>query len=149
MLEVTGNLWTYGNAEAVRCITTNGFVKNNGLAVMGRGCALEAAKKFPSLPRLLAAHLRQNGNVLGEFDLSAPDPVRIITFPVKHIWVEPADPVLIQRSAEALSVLAIKESSSLFILPRPGCGNGQLTWVDVRPLLKFLPDNVLVITNHG
>ena len=29
-----------------------------------------------------------------------------------------------------------------------GCGNGQLTWEEVRPLLEGLPDNVLVISKE-
>lgn len=35
MIEVKGNLWTY--PAEVRVITTNGFVKKNGEAVMGIG----------------------------------------------------------------------------------------------------------------
>lgn len=32
------------------------------------------------------------------------------------------------------------------VLPRPGCGNGRLTWEQVKPVIKFLPDNVWVIS---
>jgi len=48
------NLWEYP-ADA-RVITTNGFVKNNGEAVMGRGCAREAARKYPRLPLFWGIH---------------------------------------------------------------------------------------------
>ncbi len=148
MLVAGGNLWTYRSDEnPVICITTNGFVKNNGEAVMGRGCALEASRKFPSLPRLLGLHLKENGNTVAEFLLRAPDPVTVITFPVKHIWSEAADPKLIAKSAAELGKLARLRPNKIFLLPRPGCGNGQLKWEDVKPLLAGLPDNVLVITN--
>ena len=32
-----------------------------------------------------------------------------------------------------------------FIMPRPGCGEGRLTWEQVRPLLVDLPDNCYVV----
>lgn len=40
--EVVGNMWAIP-ADAY-CITTNGFVKKNGEAVMGAGCAKEARR---------------------------------------------------------------------------------------------------------
>ncbi len=162
MIEVYGDLWSYGGRALVRCITTNGMVKRDGTSVMGRGCAREAAKRWPELPKLLGDSIRQHGNVLRAFsdlgvdrtlaDLGKISSLNfggtIIAFPVKHHWKEPADPLLIRASAERLERLARKYPEHVFLLPRPGCGNGQLKWEDVRPLLEFLPDNVCVITNE-
>ena len=69
----------------------------------------------------------------------------LLTFPVKHNWWQPADLDLIAKSAEALEYMALSKPDTSFLLPRPGCGNGKLTWAEVRPVIKFLPDNVLVI----
>lgn len=64
MLEVKGDLWSFeSTGPAVRCITTNATVKKNGTCVMGRGCAREAAMKWPALPKMLGDHLRAHGNV--------------------------------------------------------------------------------------
>lgn len=38
--------------NGIPVITTNLFVKKNGEAVMGRGIALEAIKRFPELPKI-------------------------------------------------------------------------------------------------
>lgn len=152
MIEVFGDLWSFTHDQPIiRCITTNGMVKRDGTCVMGRGCAREAAKRFPELPKLLGDSIRQHGNVLRLFPhLGADDDIQtLITFPVKHHWKEPADPLLIVASAETLARLARKYPKIVFLLPRPGCGNGQLKWEDVKPLLEFLPDNVLVITNEA
>lgn len=54
------DLFTYQCDAA--CITTNGFIKANGEAVMGRGCALEAAQAFPNVPKLLGALITSKGN---------------------------------------------------------------------------------------
>lgn len=139
MREITGNLWDHNNVNSVICITTNGFVKKNGEAVMGRGCAYEATQRIPCIAGRLGIHLRMNGNV----------PVwltsGLVTFPVKHNWYEDADPELIRKSAAWLRGEALNLGQKWFVLPRPGCGNGKLKWEDVRPLLVTLPDNVLVI----
>lgn len=152
MIEVFGDLWTYtplkdGAAQPIiRCITTNGMVKRDGTCVMGRGCAREAAKKWPLLPHMIGSHIRESGNVVGSF-IPRGGPF-LLSFPVKHKWMEPADPDLISKSAQDLEYLARQDPGIIYLLPRPGCGNGQLAWKDVRPLLEFLPDNVLVITNE-
>jgi hypothetical protein len=143
MRESTGNLWTFGEDTGKtiwRVITTNGFVKRNGCAVMGRGCAREAAQRYPGIDQTLGSLLREHGNqvlILG---------ARIVSFPVKHNWWEDADPALIAQSALDLGDLARKFPDDLFVMPRPGCGNGRLSWTHVRPLLGDLPDNVVAIT---
>ena len=138
MIEAKGNLWGY--PADWRCITTNGFIKNDGTAVMGRGCALEAKKKYPQLPKILAQHIKDFGNVLGViFDL------HLITFPVKHNWWEKADLNLIQKSTDSLSEWIYNHKSEVIVMPKPGCGNGNLNWKDVKPIVSYLPDNVVII----
>lgn len=139
MIEVKGNLWDY--PADWRVITTNGFVKKNGECVMGRGCAFEAKKKFPELAKELGWRIKEGGNTPYRFTKWG-----LITFPVKHNWWEKADLELIKQSAEILNIDATNHPDMQIVMPRPGCGNGQLKWEDVKPLLEFLPDNVKVIT---
>ncbi|VVB51706.1 Uncharacterised protein [uncultured archaeon] len=142
MKEIVGNLWRYyGRPNIVICITTNCFVKRDGSAVMGRGGAAEARSYVPGIAKMLGDHIRTNGELAG---FLTP---QVIAFPVKHVWYEKADLELIRSSAHWLGQIAAKRSqSNLFILPRPGCGNGHLSYSDVRPILvDLLPDNVYVI----
>ena len=142
MIEIIGNLWDfYEVPNRIICITTNGTVKKNGCCVMGRGCASEAAKRIPQLAYLVGQGIKQAGNVMLRF----PE-LKLFTFPVKHNWWEQADLELIRDSARSLEYWAKEEPYTTFILPRPGCGNGKLKWKDVKPVIKFLPDNVEVIT---
>lgn len=140
MIEARGNLWTH--PADLRVITTNGFVKNNGAAVMGRGCALEATQRHPGIENVLGARLRASGN---HVHLLGPG---LASMPVKHHWRQDADPTLIVRSATELVALADKHSNyQRIVLPRPGCGNGRLRWNDIRPLLEgILDDRFTVIT---
>lgn len=133
MFEQRGNLWSYHNEGHWICITTNGFVKKNGECVMGRGCAKEAAERYPELPKLLGQQIKKLGNQLILF----PE-MRIITFPVKHNWWEEADPDLIRSSCKELVQLVIAGWSDYerVYLPRPGVGNGKLDWdTVVKPIL--------------
>lgn len=138
MIEVTGNLWDY--PADVRIITTNASINSRGECVMGRGCAKEAKTRYPELPKLLAAALKQEGNHPYAFRLGTDT---LITFPVKHQWFEHADLLLIRTSV--LQLKRMLDPSITYVMPRPGCGNGKREWCEVRHLLADLPDNVHVI----
>lgn len=148
MIEVTGDLWTY--PADVRVITTNGFVKKNGEAVMGAGCAKEATKLYAGIATLLGKLLKDKGNhvhILRYGDFFPKDV--LVSFPVKHNWFENADLELIERSAQELVALAGNYAhTTVFVIPRPGCGNGKRDWeTEVRPILeKYFDDRFHVIT---
>lgn len=128
------DLWTQGK---IICITTNGDVRKDGLAVMGRGVALQATRRIAGIQQALGQSLKTHGNVLRYF----PEK-KIIIFPVKHHWNERADLKLIGESCDALHGLcaALDNSICPVYLPKPGCGNGGLDWTDVRPIVKPLVD---------
>jgi hypothetical protein len=146
MIEVRGNLWSY---EAdVRVITTNGFVRKDGRCVMGRGCAFEATQRQPGIDKALGDLIKKHGNHVFRLTTTRPS---IWSMPVKHHWRQKADIELIRRSAhelvEALRYDDVWPFDGVCVLPRPGCGNGQLNWADVRPVLEqILDDKFHVIT---
>jgi hypothetical protein len=139
--EAFGDLWEF---DGIIAITTNGFVKRDRTCVMGRGCAREAAVRFPELPRKLASRISAEGNHVFHFPEHG-----LITFPVKHNWWEAADLGLIQRSAsELLKIIEVKKIKEAVYLPRPGCGNGRLNWEDVKKILSPIlkPDQFHIVT---
>ncbi len=100
--------------------------------MMGRGCARQAAARFPELPYQLGTKISVQGNHVFNF----PEYV-LITFPVKHNWWEAADLDLIDRSArELLRIIEVKKIKEAIYIPRPGCGNGKLRWEDVKKILS-------------
>lgn len=142
------------------CIPTNGVVKLNGDAVMGRGCAKRAAITYPDLPVLLGRLLERLGNHVHMIIINPK--TTFVTFPVKPVWALcakdksnvitymqskshvgatvpgwacKADLALIEQSAKELKDLTTKQKWSYVVLPRPGCGNGELDWKDVKPIL--------------
>lgn len=124
MIEITGNLFNVETDWLV--ITTNGFVKNNGRAVMGRGCALEAKTKIPDIDLRLGQCITAYGNTVHK--LTKWEGKWIIAFPVKHHWIQDADMNLIMDSAYRLKDLWYLNDKPIVTLPRPGCGNGRLDW---------------------
>lgn len=148
MLEHKGDLWQmFGHPGHRIAISTNGFVKKNGEAVMGRGCAKQAKQLFPQVPYLLGSYIKTNGNVPGYliFKDSHPAEDRLMILPVKHNWWERADLGLVRSSIAFLAYEAGKWPEWTLHVPRLGCGNGKLDWEsEVRPLMQDLPSNVVV-----
>jgi len=142
MREHTGNLWVYP-ADA-HVITTNGFIKKDGRAVLGAGVAKQAVGRFPSLPDRLGYKLKRAGNNVHTFPCTSH---LIVTMPVKHHWRDNADPELILRSAKQLVELANERKWETVASVRPGCGNGGLRWLDVCGILEPLWDDRFVIVN--
>lgn len=145
-LEKNTNLWDYYDKGHIVIVPTNGVIRKDGTAAMGKGVALDAANKLPELPKLLADHLKAEGNRVGWF----PEQ-RIITFPTKEHWKNMADIGLLTKSAIELHYWheQYKADEDLIwpvYLPQVGTGLGGLNWIDVRGALEaFLDDSFVAI----
>lgn len=145
MLEEFGDFWTLPGD--LRCITTNGTLRNNGNAIMGKGVALQARKRYPDIEVRLGILLRYYGNHV--FNLGDG----LISFPTKNHWKDNSDIKLIARSAQEL-VFLIKNldkniPSRRVLMPRPGCGSGNLLWPDVKRVIqKILTDDRYIIISN-
>lgn len=149
MNEVSGDLWEFSPADA-RVITTNGVVKTNGDAVMGKGTALEAASRFPGFARLLGERIRKKGNRVHVFEKETfGTRFDLVTFPTKHDWHDNADLDLITFSAVQLVELADSKFSDwkAIVMPRVGAGAGNLKWENVKHrILGLFDDRFYVVT---
>ena len=148
MREVKGDIWDYYDKGNWIVITTNGTVKSNGEAVMGRGIALEAKQRDPKLPKLLGNSIKESGNI-PHFFINIESNRYIISLPVKHKWFEKADKVLIEEGIRALSQWAERSDIEPIYMVRPGCGNGKLDWKDVKPILERYLDDRFIIVKKG
>ena len=142
MKEVIGDLWTI-KADA-RVIPTNGTVRRDGAAVMGRGVALQAKQRYSEIEFSLGVLLKRLGNHVHYFYYQKD----FLSFPVKHHWRDKADLGLIEQSCRELVKMAdSRKRWKRIALPRVGCGNGGLDWKDVKPILEeYLDDRFIVVT---
>lgn len=153
MRELKANMFEldHGPADAI-CITTNGVLRKDGRAVMGRGVALDAAKRFEFIANDLGVYLRKYGNRVFNMGKRRDNMngryVNVITFPTKHDWHDKSDIELIKISAMQLVALADKFKFRTIYLPRPGCANGGLNWEQlVKPIIEpILDDRFVIVT---
>ena len=139
MLEEFGDFWTIQGDY--RCITTNAIIRN-GIAVMGKGVALQAAKKYSGLPKLLGNLIQTNGNHV--FRLGNG----LISFPTKWHFGKESDIELIKQSARELVALLRDDPASRILIARPGDDNGSLQWYKVKSVLQdILADNKFIIVS--
>jgi hypothetical protein len=158
MIQAVCDIWDmYDQGETV-CITTNGFVTRGGNAVMGRGVAAQAVKRFPTLKAKMGRYIMENGNIVQRIAK------RIVSFPVKpqlgicneyktnvvkHMrhqykpydwvpgWAMMADLNIIEHSLWDLQQLHDHGFFKRIYLPKPGCGAGGLDWEEVRPYCEM------------
>ena len=117
---------------------------------MGRGIAAEAKIRFPEITLKLGSLLQDSGNHVYPLEIIKREDntaVLVFSFPVKHDWWEKADIELIKRSCNELITLIAGTPFPLnVLLPRPGCGNGQLNWEDVKKEIEpILDDRIYIV----
>lgn len=174
MIEIHGDLWDYYDRGFICCITTNGYVKKDRRAVMGRGTAKQALERFPDID-LELGFLIKTLNPLYVLWLPYPSPQnrRLLAFPVKpdrgvcrpskknvvfHMrnkfrpgqtvpgWALIADLQVIKNSLDQLNTIYNWDKPKAIILPRPDCGVGGLNWESqVKPLCEEYGDWLWVI----
>ena len=158
MIEIqsTGSLFCLPqNEHEAAVVTTNGVIRKNGDAVLGKGQALEARKLVPGLEHQLGEYLRRYGNRafymgvhrVGECLTS------LVTFPTKHHYRDNSDLDLIAESALQVKEIASKFQLTKVYLPPVGCGLGNLDYEkQVRPVLHQILDDdrfVIVLGYNG
>ncbi len=144
MREIVGDIWKFWERGHWIVVTTNGNRKSNGDAVMGKGIALEAARRCPKLPKLLGAEIKTFG---GDQVFVFPD-YRIVTFPTKKSWWSKSDLDLIENSAIHLASFLEDDMrvKAPVYLPHVGCQNGGLDWKDVKLILeRYLDDRFVAV----
>jgi hypothetical protein len=142
MKEITGNVWDFHEMGYPIIVTTNGNVGANRNAIMGKGIASEAKKRFPGLAMSLGRHIIEEGNIVKYFESW-----NLFTFPTKHNWWEKSDIALICRSAFELNNITSEWEFDRVCIVRPGCSNGQLSWEMVRRKIRTILDDRFVVVN--
>jgi len=161
-LETKGNIWEYFYSnEAAVVIPTNGSRDKFGYNVMDSGLALDAKELFPNLPMLIGRSIKKMKGHNGVFVFSFPtDKVNevekkkeynfVFTFPTKYnYWDNVADFKRIELSTfqlvKALNQLEKRLGIEKVVVPRVGCGSGNLNWKEVQPILFNLLDERFIV----
>jgi len=137
--EITADIFTlHANSEQriLKICPTNGTIKSNGACVMGAGIAKELALDYPCVPFHLGRLLSLYGN--NPYPIYVTETEEWWSFPVKHEWNQKADLSLIDISCLKFKrwLDSTTPKPHFVLFPRVGCGNGELSWKKVRPMLE-------------
>jgi O-acetyl-ADP-ribose deacetylase (regulator of RNase III) len=120
----------------------------NTMGVMGKGLALEFKQRYPEMFAQYRTACEKKQLTIGKLMLwYAPD-YWILLFPTKENWRKPSKLEYIEKGLIKFVQTYADKSITSIAFPKLGCGNGELNWDDVRPLmenyLKNLPIDVYI-----
>jgi len=113
----------------------------NSVGVMGKGIALEFKKRYPENFMAYKKACQSKELKIGKsLVFSLKDDLLhtrfIINFPTKLHWRNPSKIEYIEQGLDELvEIIEDKEIKSI-LMPALGCGNGNLDWAIVKPLIK-------------
>lgn len=112
----------------------------NCVGVMGKGLALQFKDAFPDNFRQYKMACSEGGvkpgRILVVHNRNPGSPVHIFNFPTKDHWKNPSRIEWIKAGLEDLVELVKALKVQSIAIPALGCGNGQLTWQEVKPLIE-------------
>ena len=102
----------------------------NTVGVMGKGLALQVARRYPSILTIYKYALRSNRLRIGKvYVVSHP---LMILFPTKADWRKPSQLEYIQEGLVSLAEEITSWDLRSVAVPALGCGLGSLDWHQVR-----------------
>jgi O-acetyl-ADP-ribose deacetylase (regulator of RNase III) len=108
----------------------------NTVGVMGKGLASAMKARYPDMfkeyAKLCASHKFQ----IGQLWLWKTPTRWILNFPTKQHWRHPSKLSYIEAGLQKFISEYERRGVWEIAFPRLGCGNGNLDWEDVRPLME-------------
>lgn len=120
----------------------------NTVGVMGKGIALEFKKRYPEMFEEYKKQCDKHSLVIGKLMLWYAADHWILQFPTKEHWRNPSKLEYIEKGLMAFVRKYADYNITSIAFPKLGCGNGELDWSEVKPLmekyLKNLPIDVYI-----
>jgi len=110
---------------------------------MGRGAAKQVRDLYPGIDKEFGSKIKELEDRWHYGLILLPDR-NIGVFQVKYQWYDKAKLDLIEQSVKKLKYMALYSAQYEIHMNYPGIGNGQLSEEEVYPLIKGLPDNVVI-----
>ena len=120
----------------------------NTVGVMGKGIAKDFKARYPQMYREYRALCDEGRLKLGMLQLWRGPDRWVLNFPTKTTWRRPSKLEYVEAGLQKFCDTYEKMGVTSVSFPPLGCGNGNLDWDDVSPLmekyLKCLPIHVYV-----
>lgn len=120
----------------------------NTVGVMGKGIAKTFKEIYPDMFKRYQQLCESKAFGIGNLWLYKSELKWVLNFPTKKDWRHPSRLEYIEAGLEKFSATYSSENITSVAFPQLGCGNGELNWEQVEPLmvryLRTLPINVYI-----
>ena len=115
----------------------------NTVGVMGKGLALQFAKKYPKMEEEYKGYCAAYDFKIGKLLIYRDSPHRwILNFPTKGHWYNKSQLVYICEGLDTFVLTYKYHGITGIAFPKLGCGLGGLDWSDVQKLFEKYLDAV-------
>jgi O-acetyl-ADP-ribose deacetylase (regulator of RNase III) len=108
----------------------------NIVGVMGKGIALQFKERYPDMFKAYKKLCDNHALDIGKLHLWRATDHWILNFPTKTTWRQPSKIEYIEAGLEVFQRSYRQMGISSISFPPLGCGNGNLAWDDVKPVME-------------
>jgi O-acetyl-ADP-ribose deacetylase (regulator of RNase III) len=108
----------------------------NTVGVMGKGVAAEFKRRYPDMYSRYREFCDQGLLDIGKLHLYRTPNKWVLNFPTKKHWRNPSKLEYVEAGLEKFVDTYTDHGITSVSFPQLGCGNGNLEWRDVRPLME-------------
>lgn len=120
----------------------------NTVGVMGKGIALTFKQVYPEMFERYVKLCEAKQFDIGNLWLYRTEHKWVLNFPTKRNWRNPSSLEYVELGLKKFVATYSEQNITSVAFPQLGCGNGELSWSEVGPLmdayLRSLPINVYV-----
>lgn len=124
----------------------------NTVGVMGKGIALQYKNKYPDMFKAYQTLCEKKVLDVGTLYIWKSSEKWILLFPTKKHWRNPSKIEYIEMGLKKFADNFERLGIESIAFPKLGCGNGNLEWAQVKPLmekyLKNLPISVYIYVDN-
>ncbi|MEX2181908.1 MAG: macro domain-containing protein [Gemmatimonadaceae bacterium] len=131
---VQGNLFESPAQTLVNTVNTVG--------AMGKGIALQFKRYFPEMFTEYQRFCEAGKLQIGTLHLYQTRHKKILNFPTKQEWRRPSKLEYVERGLDTFVRIWREAGIHSIAFPPLGCGNGELSYDDVRPLMERYLSNL-------
>lgn len=108
----------------------------NTVGAMGKGLALSFKKRYPKMFEAYKIACDKHQLTIGKLMLYYAPDHWIMMFPTKESWRNPSKLEYLEAGLNKFVTTYAEKKITSIAFPKLGCGNGELSWADVKPVME-------------
>lgn len=114
----------------------------NTVGVMGKGLALSFKQRYPEMFDSYKKICEKKQFFIGKLLLYYAPDHWVLLFPTKEHWRYPSKLEYIEKGLIKFVQQFAEKNITSIAFPKLGCGNGELNWKDVKPMMENYLNNL-------